>query len=330
MAPLDSRTHKEPRVPGKAFLPAGLGKPRASHFSVDAVTARRGTSSQFEGRTIMGSYPRGHRTENGMNRFFKLRQDFMPAFKLQWKTTSPASIIVPQNQLDDLPEWASNHLSLKFAKNCEARFFQRPDDAITSAGATTSRPKRTSRAGQFRLELRAAHPGRCRANHENTIHFYEYTEPMRKFIDETEKDPNYEYFVASNRFRLVDGVPSKTRATCSSILPTSIRNAIPRGARATALPPHSRGQTASASPFGAVLPGRRNNPPDPKGRHTATRRLRPHSLSELPELFWISCARSQGKALRPRGAAARGRSQRAPFNPSCPPATSTMRFSAIS
>jgi hypothetical protein len=111
-----------------------------------------------------------------MNRFFKLRQDFMPAFKLQWEIDISASIIVPANQLEDLPDGASNHLSLKFAKNCEAALFLRPVDAIIRGYDQADR-KRTSRAGQFVSNLRAAHTGPMPRTSLKTHSFYEYPSP---------------------------------------------------------------------------------------------------------------------------------------------------------
>jgi hypothetical protein len=301
----------------KRFYQPDWGNNWASHFSVDAVNGTTGNILQFEGRTIMGSYLRVGKNENGMNRFFKLRQDFMPAFKLQWEDDISASIIVPANQLEDLPEWASNHLSLKFAKNCEARFFQRPDDAIIR-GYDKQTEKDLSRRDNFVSNFEPL--TRADAAHiiENTIHFYEYTEPMRKFIDETEKDPNYEYFVASNRFRLVDGVPSKNPRYLQ-LDPTYVN---PEARYLAELGPQLYRRIPAdrplLQPIGAVLPGRRNNPPDPKAGIRPLAVYGPIHYQELPELFMDFVCSLTGKSPSTTGAGSEGALTKGPFNPLVP------------
>ena len=142
----------------KRFYRPDWGLDWMSHFSVDAVNGTTGNILKFEGKPIMGSYLRVGKNEKGLNRFFKLRQDFMPAFKLQWEDDITASIIVPVNQLENLPDWASDHMSLKFAKNCEARFFQRPDDAIIRGYDKQTEKDLTRR--QFLVEFEP-HSRRC-------------------------------------------------------------------------------------------------------------------------------------------------------------------------
>ena len=59
-----------------------------------------------------------------------MRKDFHPAVKLQWEDDITASVTVPAAHVTGLPHWIDQAKSVKFCKNVEARFFQRPDDAI--------------------------------------------------------------------------------------------------------------------------------------------------------------------------------------------------------
>jgi len=114
----------------KRFYRPDWGDDWMSKFTVDAVNGTTGNILKFEGRPVLASYLRVGRDPSKMNRTFKLRQDFMPAAKLQWEDDITASTVAPASRLHDLPAWADHEKSLKFCKNVEARFFQRPDDAV--------------------------------------------------------------------------------------------------------------------------------------------------------------------------------------------------------
>lgn len=301
----------------KRFYRPDWGDDWMSHFSVDAVNGTTGNILKFEGRPVMGAYLRVGKNGNGMNRFFKLRQDFMPAFKLQWEDDITASIVVPVNQLDNLPEWANQHLALKFAKNCEARFFQRPDDAIIR-GYDKQTEKDLSRQDNFISNFEPLTRADASRIIENTIRYYEYTEPMRKFIEETEKDPNFEYFVASDHFRLVNGAPSKNPRYLQ--LDPSYVNPISRylaeiGPRLYRRIP---GDSPLLQPVGAVLPGRRNNPADPKSGIRPLAVYGPIHYQDLPELFMDFVCSLTGKSPSTTGAGSEGALTKGPFNPLVP------------
>lgn len=103
----------------------------ASHFSVDIVNGAPGHELKLDGRKLAGSYLRvGHDHVNGGWRTYKLRQDFISASKVQMEDDISASVVVPREQIKDLPADYSMHPSLKIIQNCEWRLFQRPDDAI--------------------------------------------------------------------------------------------------------------------------------------------------------------------------------------------------------
>jgi len=297
----------------KRFYRPDWGLDWMSHFSVDAVNGTTGNILKFEGKPIMGSYLRVGKNEKGLNRFFKLRQDFMPAFKLQWEDDITASIIVPVNQLENLPDWASKHLSLKFAKNCEARFFQRPDDAIIR-GYDKQTEKDLARYDNFLSNFEPLTRADASRIIENTIHFSEYTEPMRKFIEESEKDPDFEYFVASNCFRLVDGVPSKN----PRYLQLDPNYTDPMSRYLAELSPRLYRRIPAdeplPQPIGAVLPGRRNNPPDRQAGIRSLAVYGPIHYQELPELFMDFVCSLTGKSPSTTGAGSEGALTKGPFN----------------
>jgi len=297
----------------KRFYRPDWGSDWMSHFSVDAVNGTTGNILKFEGRAIMGSYLRVGKNEQGMNRFFKLRQDFMPAFKLQWEDDISASIIVPVKQLENLPEWAQNYLSVKFAKNCEARFFQRPDDAIIR-GYDKQTEKDFARSDNFISNFEPLTRSDAARMIENTIQFYEYTTPMRAFIEDTEKDQNFEYFVASNCFRVVDGTPSKNPRYLQ-LDPTYI-NAKDRYLSEIGPRLYRRisADQVLPQPIGAVLPGRRNNPPDTKSGIRPLAVYSPIHYQELPELFMDFVCSLTGKSPSTTGAGSEGALTKGPFN----------------
>ncbi|HPW47559.1 MAG TPA: hypothetical protein PLJ56_07005, partial [Rectinema sp.] len=297
----------------KRFYRPDWGLDWMSHFSVDAVNGTTGNILKFEGKPIMGSYLRVGKNEKGLNRFFKLRQDFMPAFKLQWEDDITASIIVPVNQLENLPDWASDHMSLKFAKNCEARFFQRPDDAIIR-GYDKQTEKDLTRHDNFLSNFEPLTRADASRIIENTIHFSEYTEPMRKFIEDSEKDPDFEYFVASNYFRIVDGLPSKN----PRYLQLDPSYADPMARYLAELGPRLYRRIPAdkplPQPIGAVLPGRRNNPPDRQAGIRPLAVYGPIHYQELPELFMDFVCSLTGKSPSTTGAGSEGALTKGPFN----------------
>ncbi|MCX7774749.1 MAG: hypothetical protein N2067_01440 [Spirochaetaceae bacterium] len=301
----------------KRFYQPDWGDDWMSHFSVDAVNGTTGNILKFEGRPVMGAYLRVGKNGSGMNRFFKLRQDFMPAVKLQWEDDISASIIVPTNQLEDLPDWTRHHPSLKFAKNCEARFFQRPDDAIIR-GYDKQTEKDLARQDNFISNFEPLTRADASRIIENTIQFSEYTEPMRKFIEEAEKDPNFEYFVVSSQFRLVDGQPSKNPRYLQ-LDPTYVdplkRYLAEIGPRLYRRIPADK---PLLQPVGAVLPGRRNNPADRKGGIRPLAVYGPIHYQELPELFMDFVCSLTGKSPSTTGAGSEGALTKGPFNPLVP------------
>jgi len=297
----------------KRFYTPDWGEDWMSHFSVDVVNGTTGNILKFEGRPVQGSYLRVGRDPKGMRRTFKLRQDFMPGEKRQWEDDISASVVVPTKTLEHLPDWAAGHLSLKFCKNAEARFFQRPDDAVIR-GYDKQTEKDMSRQDNFISNYEPLTRSRAAEFIEKTVQFSEYSDAMRFFIEAAEADPHFEYFVASDKPRLVNGAPSKNPRYLQ--LDPNYTN--PQARYLADLGPRLYRRVKADKPLmhpvGAVLPGRRNNPADPKAGIRPLAVYGPIHYQDLPELFMDFVCSLTGKSPSTTGAGSEGALTKGPFN----------------
>jgi len=297
----------------KRFYTPDWGDDWLSHFSVDAVNGTTGNILKFQGRPILGSYLRVGRAQNGMQRTFKLRQDFMPAEKRQWEDDITASVVVPSKNLKNLPDWANRHPSLKFCKNTEARFFQRPDDAIIR-GYDKQTEKDFARQDNFISNFEPLTRRHAAEIIEKTVQFSEYTDAMRFFIEATEADPHFEYFAAPDKPRIVNGAPTKNprylQLDPNYVNPQS-RYLAEIGPRLYRRVP---ADNALLHPVGAVLPGRRNNPADPAAGIRPLAVYGPIHYQDLPELFMDFVCSLTGKSPSTTGAGSEGALTKGPFN----------------
>jgi hypothetical protein len=306
------------RIKSLVFLVKRFYKPEwgtnwMQHFSVDVVNGTAGNILKFEGRPVQGSYLRVGFTSSGMRRTFKLRQDFMPADKHQWEDDITASVLVPSRKLRHLPDWAEKLPSLKFCRNVEARFFQRPDDAIIR-GYDKQAEKDMARQDNFISNFEPLTRARASEIIEKTILFSEYSDTMRHFIEAAEADPTFEYFVASDRPRMVGGAPSKNPRYLqldpnhTDPLHRYLADLCPRLYRRVPA------DEAVHNPVGAVLPGRRNNPTDRKAGIKPLAVYGPIHYQDLPELFMDFVCSLTGKSPSTTGAGSEGALTKGPFN----------------
>ncbi|HRY54522.1 MAG TPA: hypothetical protein P5133_11875 [Spirochaetia bacterium] len=284
-----------------------------SRFSVDAVNGTTGNILKYEGRPVQGSYLRVGRDDTGMRRTFKLRQDFMPAVKIQWEDDITASVVAPAARLAGLPAWADQARSLKFCANVEARFFQRPDDAVVR-GYDKQAEKDMARQDNFISNFEPLSRATAAAMAEKAVSLSEYSEPMREFIAAMAKDQAFEWFVASDRPRLVDGAPSKNPRYLQ-LDPTYV-NPLPRYLADVSSRLYRRipADAPILHPVGAALPGRRNNPPDPKSGIRPLAVYGPIHYQDLPELFMDFVCSLTGKSPSTTGAGSEGALTKGPFN----------------
>ena len=297
----------------KRFYRPDWGGDWISRFTVDAVNGTTGNILKFEGRPVLGSYLRVGRDETGMRRTFKLRQDFMPAVKVQWEDDITASVIVPASRVSGLPHWADAKLSLKFCRTSRRGSSSAPTTRYTAD--TTSRPKRTSpgptnfisnfeplprsEAGEMRRALRQHHQ-LLRAH----AHLRRGDGPgpglrvVRRFGQ------------AAHGRRCPSKNPRYLQLDPCYVDPLSryladIGPALYRRVRADRRVMH---------PVGATLPGRRNNPADPASGIRPLAVYGPIHFQDLPELFMDFVCSLTGKSPSTTGAGSEGALTKGPFN----------------
>ncbi len=292
-----------------------------SHFSTDFINGNQGNELKFEGRKLVGNFLRIGFLESGEWRTFKLRQDFVPAEKVQMEDDISASAVVPVEWLGSGKQ--GNKGSVKILENCEARLFQRPDEAI-------------NRGMDKQTELDMSQPNNFLSNYEpisrqqaeelaqDTLGLYAYTEPIRncllEFLAEPEStadsknDPRFEFIALPSHPRLVDGKPTKNprylqlRPDVSSPKKTFISKL---GVRLY----NNLGENSPlVYPVDAVLGGRRNNPPDYNAGIRPLAVYNPIHYQELPELFMDFICSLTGKSPSTTGAGSEGALTKGPFN----------------
>lgn len=288
------------------------GEDWRSRFSVNSINGKPGNELRYRNQTLSTRYLRVGFTPDGSWRTFGLRQDFAPAFKLQREDDISAAVVVPADRLDGLhPELKQD--AYKFAINCEYRLFQRPDDAI-HRGYDKVTERDFARPGNFFSNYQPLPSGEAAGMLEDAIRFEQFTEPMRELIAEVADHPKADYFVSSAHPRLVDGRPTEN----PRYLQTRPDLENPRaeylamtGARFYRRLAHDQ---PVHFPVNAVLPGRRNNPPDAERGIRALAVYGPIHYQDPPELMMDFIASLTGKSPSTTGAGTEGALTKGPFN----------------
>lgn len=279
------------------------------HFSVDIINGTPGNELKCDNRKLVTTHLRVGFDDEGAWRTFGLRKDFYPAVKIQAEDDITASVVVPRNQLQHLPE-TDNSPSLKFVLNCEKRLFQRPDDAI-HRGYDKQTEKDFSRNDNFFSNYEPLKAAIAHEIMEDAIGFNQYTEPMQRVIREVAAG-GASYFVSTAHPRLVGGKPSKNprylQVRPDLLAPQEVHLA----EMAMRLRRRVPANLPVLTPVGAVLPGRRNNPPEPGVRPLAV--FNPIHYFELPELFMEFICSMTGKSPSTTGAGSEGALTKGPFN----------------
>ncbi len=295
----------------KRFIPPQEQANWRSLFGVDSIDGRPGHELKALGRRLVGSYLRVGLLSSQGWRTFKLRQDFAPAMKVQTEDDITASAVVPAEQLHHLPRDARAG-SYKFAVNCEYRLFQRPDDAV-HRGLDRQTEADLARPDNFVSNFEPLSAEQTRALVERVTEFDAFTAPMRELLAGA-ASAGSGFVVCSANPRLVDGKPSKNPRylqTRPDLLAPQARYIAERGIRL------ARGMTARDPlpvPVGAVLIGRRNNPPDRKAGIRPLAVYGPIHYQELPELFMDVICSLTGKSPSTTGAGSEGALTKGPFN----------------
>jgi len=281
------------------------------HFSVDIINGKPGNELKCDNRKVVTTCLRVGFEADGAWRTFGLRKDFHPAVKVQMEDDITATTVVPAAALKNLPEGTDESVSLKFALNCEQRLFQRPDDAV-HPGYDKQSENEFVQPENFFSNYEPLTPGDAKEMVEDALGFYQFTDPMQKFVREVAETGHPSYFVCTANPRIVDGKPTKNPRylqkrpdvvrACETYLAdisARLRRRVP-----TSQPLHT--------PVTAVLPGRRNNPPEKGVRALAC--YNPVHFMELPELFMEVICSMTGKSPSTTGAGSEGALTKGPFN----------------
>ena len=296
----------------KRYYRPEWGRDWRQYFTVDRTDGSLGHELKFDNQKLVGNYLRVGWDRDGAWRIFKLRPDFNPADKVQVEDDITVSVVLPRETLTHLdPEYP--HPSVKLVVNCEARLFQRPDDAI-HRGFDKDAEADIAAPGTFLSNYEPLTARDAQALMDRVVEFDQYTEPMRTRIADFVRAPTTTFVVSSAHPRLVDGMPSKN----PRYLQPRPDLAHPRdgylaeiGTRlAREIPPGS----AAHFPVNAVLAGRRNNPADPKAGLPPLAVYSPIHYQELPELFMDFICSLTGKSPSTTGFGSEGALTKGPFN----------------
>ena len=282
------------------------------HFGVDIVNGSPGHELKFGERSLVGTYLRVG-LEGSRWRTFKLRQDFIAAAKVQREDDISASVVVPVSKLGPLGPSVAESMSYKFVENCEYRLFQRPDDAV-HRGLDKQTEIDFARTGNFISNFEPLPPAEARAIVDDVIDFEKYTPPMQKMLSES-VERNAAYVVSTAHPRVLsDGTRSKNprylqdrpdmvngRDTYVAYRGMQLFRGVPADE-----PVHT--------PVGAILCGRRNNPPDKEAGIRSLAVYNPLHYQELPELIMDFVCSLTGKSPSTTGAGSEGALTKGPFN----------------
>lgn len=296
----------------KRFIKPGMEDSWQDHFGVDIVNGSMGHELKLGDRPLVGTYLRAGLTE-GRWRTFKLRQDFMAAAKVQREDDITVSTVLPSADLSDVGPGVLPAGSYKFAVNCEYRLFQRPDDAV-HRGLDQQTELELSQKGNFISNFQPLDRSEVREIVDDVIEFDQFSKPMRKFLKRAAEKKSPGFAVCSSHPRLVDGKPTKNprylqdrpdlvraRETYIAEIGTRFHRAIPMDQ-----PVHT--------PVGAVLSGRRNNPPNAEQGIRSLAVYGPLHYQELPELMMDYISSLTGKSPSTTGAGSEGALTKGPFN----------------
>jgi hypothetical protein len=296
----------------KRFYKTDWGDTWREHFGVDIINGMPANELKFHNRKLVSNFLRVGYDADGSWRVFGLRKDYFPAAKVQMEDDITASVVVPAERLPHLNPDYSNP-SVKFVHNCEARLFQRPDEAI-HRGYDKQAEQDLSEPGNFLSNFEPLRQADARALTEDAIGFVTYTDPMRQLILAAAKNGGVEFFASSCHPRIVDGQPSKNprylqkRPDLAHPCETYLAEMATRLQRRLPL------AAPIYTPVNAVMPGRRNNPPDPVSRIRSLAVFNPIHHLELPELFMELISSMTGKSPSTTGAGSEGALTKGPFN----------------
>jgi hypothetical protein len=299
----------------KRFYQPDWGDKWRDHFSVDVVNGAPGHELKLDGRRLKATYLRVGFERDGSRRICRVRQDFCPTDKIQMEDDITASVVVPRDAVKGVrPGGVAS--SVKFSVNCETRLFQRPDDAIVPG---YDKQAEADMAGQdvFLSNWEPLEKKDIQALADDVMSFESFTEPVQDLFRRFLEDGQPQYVVSSARPRMVDGKPSKNPRYLQNrpdlMAPRSVYIA-QMGTRLFRKIPWGQSVPWTVD---AVLPARRNNPPEISKKGVAAPPLcvyNPIHYQELPELFMDFICSLTGKSPSTTGFGSEGALTKSPFN----------------
>lgn len=296
----------------KRFYRPEWGDHWRAHFSVDMINGAPGHELKVENHRLRSSYIRVGYEKDGSRRIYRVRQDFDTADKVQMEDDITASVVVPRRDLDGLENGLPGP-SVKLVANCERRLFQRPDDAVIPG---YDKQAEADIAGEnvFLSNWEPLTRSQVRELVDDAPNFDQFSEPVRRLWREFLTEMKPAYLVSSAHPRLVDGKPSKNPRYLQER--PDLANA--RGAHVAQMGSRLFRRTLLGRPLvwpvNAVLPARRNNPPDAKIGAPPLCVYNPIHYQELPELFMDFISSLTGKSPSTTGFGSEGALTKSPFN----------------
>ena len=294
------------------YRPERMDDDWKDYFTTDLINGRRGHELLFNNRKIRASYLRVGLTPDSSWYLHKLRADFIAAAKVQMEDDITASLTLPRKHFKHLDNGVKNP-SVKITENCESKFFQRPDEAV-NRGYDKEAEADLSMRNNFTSNYQPLSKEDGERIVTDAIHFDQYTTPIKKIIKEGSRDESGLYFISPSHPRIVNGAPSKnprylqTRPDLVNPIEDYLAEV---GMRLSNQVPLSE---PISYPINAVLPGRRNNPPQKDKGIRALSVYNPIHYQELPELFMDFICSLTGKSPSTTGAGSEGALTKGPFN----------------
>lgn len=295
----------------KRFVKPGMENNWKSHFGVDIVNGTPGHELKMGSRSLVGTYLRVG-LDDSQWRTFKLRQDFIAASKVQREDDISCSTVAPATAVGNIGPAVAPAGSYKFVENCEYRLFQRPDDAV-HRGLDTQTEWDLSQPGNFISNFEPLTTDIAREIVDDAIEFDKFSGPMEELLLQAAAQKEG-YVVSTADPRLVDGAPTKNPRYLQDR--PDLVNSRDSYIAMRGMQLH-RCLSADApvhAPVGAVLSGRRNNPPDLAAGFRSLAVYSPLHYQELPELVMDYICSLTGKSPSTTGAGSEGALTKAPFN----------------
>jgi phosphoenolpyruvate carboxykinase (diphosphate) len=296
----------------KRFTEPEVHRNWRNHFGVDIVNGEPGHELKFGERSLVGTYLRVG-LEHSRWRTFKLRQDFLPAAKVQREDDISASVVVPKRRLGPLGPSVAEAMSYKFVENCEFRLFQRPDDAI-HRGLDKQTEIDLARSGNFVSNFEPLDAEHAERIVQDVIDFEKFTPPMQQMLTRSVENQSTYVVSSAHPRRMSDGTVTKnprylqdrpdmvnSRDTYVAFRGMQLFRSLP-------------GDDPVHVPVGAILCGRRNNPPDQAAGIRSLAVYSPLHYQELPELIMDFVCSLTGKSPSTTGAGSEGALTKGPFN----------------